>query len=74
MDLKEFVKNFKNDLEKNGGVVDDSVAVIHYIAAANKAQKIIRSSGSTADEADAQEYLRLCRESNNPAFISVAAQ
>lgn len=70
MNLGKYIENLKNDLE-NGGVADDSVAVLCYITAANRAKEVIQAGGP--EKETAQSFLDLCMQSGCEGLRTVVA-
>lgn len=71
MDLGQCLENLKYDVS-NGGLEDDTFAMICYITMANKARRLLRSNTSDQREADyAREYLALCCNSGSDSLRCV---
>lgn len=68
MDLAKGIDNLRSDLD-NGGIKEDSSAIIMYIALANQAKKVLKFSPG---DATAEEFLNLCQESGSPSLKLVA--
>jgi len=73
MDLRQYLENLKYDLG-NGGLEEDSFAVVCYITMVNKAHRML--SSNTLDKQaidDAKKYLTLCHESGCDSLRYVAS-
>ena len=71
MDLKQCLENLKHDIN-NGGLEEDTFAIICYITKAKEAIRMLRSD--TLDQRDAscaREYLALCRNSGSDSLRCV---
>ena len=72
MDLKQCLKNLKHDVN-NGGLTEDTSAVIWYIGMANNARRLLKSRTSDQQTAeDAKEYLTLCCSSGSDSLRCAA--
>lgn len=72
MNLKQCLENLKYDTG-NGGVEEDSFAMICYITMANKARRLLRDSALDQRAMDdAKEYLALCCRSDSDSLRCVA--
>lgn len=72
MDLKKCLGNLKHDLN-NGGIDDDSFAMVCYMTMAKKAHKLLGDTEPDKLEQDnAKEYLTMCRNSGYAGLKLVA--
>ena len=73
MDLRLCLENLKHDVN-NGGLEDDTFAMVCYITMANEARRVLESKTldqQTAEEAT--EYLAICCNSGSDALRCIAA-
>ena len=72
MDLRRCLENLKHDIN-NGGLEDDTFAMICYVTMANEAHRIIKEDTSHQQMLDnAKEYLALCSSSESASLRCVA--
>ncbi len=68
MNLTRCLENLKHDVS-NGGIDEDSFAVVCYITMANAASRLLKSGAADQRETDcATEYLALCRRSGSDSL------
>lgn len=65
MNLGQCLKNLRHDIG-NGGLEDDTSAMIWYITMANEARRLLKSNAS--DQREAREYLALCNNSGSDSL------
>ena len=72
MNLRQCLDNLKHDVN-NGGVEDDTFAMICYVTMANKARRILENGNLDQQTmADAREYLALCCSSDSSSLRCIA--
>ena len=72
MILRKCLENLKSDIN-NGGLEDDTFAMICYITMANEARRLLKNDMSDQQKTeDAKEYLTLCCRSGTDSLRFVA--
>ena len=72
MILRQCLENLKSDIN-NGGLEDDTFAMVCYITMANEARRLLKNDVLDQQKTeDAKEYLALCCRSGNDSLICVA--
>ncbi len=72
MDLRQCLDNLRHDLS-NGGVKEDTFAMICYVTMANKAHQLLKNNASSQKARDdAGEYLAVCSSSGSNILRCIA--